>query len=64
MNKTFCDRCGAEVKESANRDNFMRFGHIEGHELLYPKGYDLCSDCITELSEWIKHPGIDVLTEE
>lgn len=57
MNKIFCDRCGAEVEESANCDNFMRFGHIEGREIIYPKAYDLCSDCITDLREWIMHPG-------
>lgn len=56
MNKTFCDRCGCEVKETDIGENFMRFGHIEGREILYQKGYDLCFDCIKDLREWIKHP--------
>lgn len=56
MNKTFCDRCGCEVKETDNDDNFMRFGHKSAGGIMYPQGCDLCSDCIKDLREWIKHP--------
>lgn len=66
MTKTVCDRCGSDIKETESKDDVMWYGHKDGKDgniISYKKTYDLCTNCITDLKNWINHSGIDVLTE-
>lgn len=57
MVKIICDRCGAEVKDTNQDDNFIQYGHTSefSNKLLYKKSLDLCADCMIEFRRWLKH---------
>lgn len=44
MIKIICDRCGNEVEETSNRDNWLWYGHKDNYEMIYQKRMDLCND--------------------
>lgn len=55
MTKTFCDRCEAEITDSAHggaRLNYRK--NVEGYEGL-AKGCDLCMECYSEPLKWLEN---------
>lgn len=56
MNKTFCDRCGAEIGKR-NGSPFQNKINVSGNGLkpVFDNS-DICADCINELVEWFNQP--------
>ena len=60
MNKTFCDRCGNEIKPGdkylVERPIYYLF-QDEYKSTILAKPKDLCKDCMISLKEWYGEKG-------
>ena len=60
MRTIFCDRCGKVAEEENNisvyEPHYCTNG--DGHRFTIQISYDLCDECITELTKWIYADGV------
>lgn len=51
MKKTYCDRCEAEIQTHINR---VLLQHHLMYNLTTNRSYELCEECFSKLTEWLK----------